>query len=256
MVEWKKIANQLESLLRLKTYPIGLKLFKEIEEMEKVKFRRPEFMTTLCQLISVSRVIGWTIGVTKKDLAPGCAYVVGLCKDIPEKLLNAISEVWFKSREDGVRKYKELPRIPFEYKGLILSPLAVERIEPELVLIFGTPAQMMRIINSLQWEGYERFQMFSVGETACADSIAQAYITKKPAITIPCFGERRFGHVLDEEMIAAIPSEWIERLVRGMQAMDKAGIRYPIPFYGIQAEAIKGMPPTYQIAIKELIKKE
>ena len=251
LAKWKEIANQLESLLKLKTYPIGLKLFKEVKEMEKLKFRRPRFTTVLCQLITVSRTIGWTIGITNKDIIPTCAYVVGLRKDIPEKFLYAASKFWFKNKEDCIRKYKELPRIPPEYEGLILSPLVVERIEPELVLIFGTPAQMMHIINGLQWEGYERFQMFSVGETACADSIAQAYITKKPAITIPCFGERRYGHVLDEEMIAAIPVEWIERIIRGMLAMNELGARYPFPFSGIQAETVKYMPQTYQAVIKE-----
>lgn len=254
--ELGKLANQLEVSLKLKTYLVGLKLFKKVEEMGEIKSREFGQKTTLCQVITASRVLGWTLRVTKKDLFLLCAYVAGLSSNVSEKMLYAYGEVWFKNKEDAFKKYEGMPHIPPEYEGLIISPLAVERIEPDLILIFGTPAQMIRIINGLQWQNYERFQMFSVGETACADSIAQAYISGKPAITIPCFGERRLGHVQDDEMIAAIPPGSIEGLLTGLEAMDRAGIRYPIPYFGIQSDVMKGMPPSYLAAMEESLEKE
>ncbi|HAZ31730.1 MAG TPA: hypothetical protein DCY61_03370 [Dehalococcoidia bacterium] len=247
--ELRKLADQLESSLRLRTRPVGLRLFERAADMKGVKSREFAPVVTLCQVMTASRVFGWTIHATKQGLFPLCSYISGLSDHVPEKLLSAYGEVWFKNKEDGFEKFASIPHIPSDYEGLIVSPLAAERIEPDLILIFGTPAQMMRIINALQWEHYERFQMFSVGETACADSLAQAYISKKPAITIPCFGERRFGHVQDDEMIAVLPLESVERLSMGLEAMDKAGIRYPIPYYGIQSDLIKGMPPEYLRAI-------
>jgi len=253
--ELAKLANQLEVSLKLKTYLVGLKLFKKVEEMEEVKSREFGQKTTLCQAVTASRVFGWTLRVTKKDLFLLCAYVAGLSDSVSEKFMYAYGEVWFKNKEDALKKYKSMPHIPPEYEGLIISPLAVERIEPDLVLIFGTPAQMIRIINGLQWQNYERFQMFSVGETACVDSIAQAYISGKPAIAIPCFGHRRFGHVQDNEMIAAIPPGSIEGLLTGLEAMDRAGIRYPIPYFGIQSNVMKGMPPSYLAAMEESLEK-
>jgi uncharacterized protein (DUF169 family) len=243
-----RLANQLEASLKLKTYSVGLKLFKKAEEMEDVKSKAFGQKTTLCQAITASRVFGWTLRLTENDLLPLCAYVAGLSDSVSEKFMSAYGEVWFRNKEDALKKYKTMPHIPSEYQGLIISPLAVERIEPDIILIFGTPAQMIRIINGLQWQSYERFQMFSVGETSCVDSIAQAYISAKPAITIPCFGHRRFGHVQDDEMIAAIPLRLIEGLLGGLEAMDRAGIRYPIPYFGIQSDVMKGMPVSYLVS--------
>ena len=37
--ELGRLANQLEVSLKLKTYLVGLKLFKKVEEMEEVKSR-------------------------------------------------------------------------------------------------------------------------------------------------------------------------------------------------------------------------
>jgi len=244
-IQLKSLANQLEASLRLRTYPVGLKWFKKAEEMDAVKTRQFGPKSTTCQLIAASKVLGWTLRVTNDDLYPSCAYIVGLTDSLPEEFLYAYGEVWFANKEEALDKFKSIPRIPPEFEGLIISPLAAERIEPELVLIFGTPAQMIRVINALQWRKYERFQMFSVGESSCADSIAQAYLTKKPAITIPCFGERRFGHDQDDEMIAALPIGSMEGLLAGLEAMDKTGIRYPLPFFGIQSDLVKAMPPSY-----------
>jgi len=72
---------------------------------------------------------------------------------------------------------------------------------------------------SLRKNQDERFQFFFIGEGACADSPAQCYVTGKPALAIPCFGERRFGEVLDEEMVLALPPPMVELAIEGMRRL-------------------------------------
>ena len=51
-----------------------------------------------------------------------------------------------------------------------------------------------------------------VGETACADSWGRALKTGEPSLSLPCFAERRYGGVPDEEMLMAfLPRTWRKR---------------------------------------------
>ena len=77
----------------------------------------------------------------------------------------------------------------------MLAPLASGKFDPDVILIYGNPTQLMLLMNGLQFKDYERFQFFFIGEGACADGLAQCYTSGKPALAIPCFGERRFGGV-------------------------------------------------------------
>src|SRR5712692_8101627 len=81
-------------------------------------------------------------------------------------------------------------------------PLTSGRLDPpDICLIYGTPGQMIFFINGLQWTGYRKLSFTSVGESACADSWGKALKTGEPALTIPCYAERRYGGVADDELL-------------------------------------------------------
>src|ERR1700760_4859558 len=59
----------LNSLLRLRTTVIGLKMFATVEEMTAIpKIRRPSAVHTTDQIISMASRLGWTVGITGDDL--------------------------------------------------------------------------------------------------------------------------------------------------------------------------------------------
>ena len=71
-IDWKEVSDKLQNLLRLRTLPIGMKLFETVEEMEAVpKIRRPKKHHTTCQIVTQARQVGWTVGVTIDNLMPG-----------------------------------------------------------------------------------------------------------------------------------------------------------------------------------------
>ena len=46
-IEWDDLLNRLQALLRIRTTPIGMKLFASVEEMEAVpRIRRPDAIHT------------------------------------------------------------------------------------------------------------------------------------------------------------------------------------------------------------------
>ena len=76
--KWESLVRRLEALLRLKTFPVAVKLLEDPEELSRSKWvRRPQKLT-LCQLINVVRTFDWTVGVTAEDFPAECASIVGL----------------------------------------------------------------------------------------------------------------------------------------------------------------------------------
>jgi hypothetical protein len=51
--------------------------------------------------------------------------------------------------------------------------------------------------------------------------------------------------VLDDELLMALPPADLPKAIAGMQALAKNGLRYPIPQYGIQADARAGLGASY-----------
>src|ERR1700726_4505162 len=70
----------LNSLLRLKTTVIGMKMFARAEEMAAIpKIRRPSAIHTTDQIVSMASRLGWTVGITSDDLVGAqCRAVIGL----------------------------------------------------------------------------------------------------------------------------------------------------------------------------------
>jgi len=69
-------------------------------------------------------------------------------------------------------------------------------------------------------------------------------------LSIPCFAERRYGGVLDDEMLMALPPEQLAQAISGMETLGNNGFRYPFPQYGIQQDVRPGMAKSYPQRIK------
>ena len=247
--DWEKIIRRMELLMRLKSFPVAFKMLKKKEELNKIPFmRRTENKVTLCQLITLVRNFDWTVGVELDDfMSPLCPSILGLT-DTPETYKDGTfrSIVWVKTREDGKKYEASIPRIPLgKYEALVMAPLVYNPFEPDIVLIYANPAQMMLLINSLQFEDYEVMQFFCIGESSCSDAIARCYLTGKPSLTIPCYGERRYGHAQDEDLVMAIPAGTMEKALRGMEALYRRGIRFPISYAGAERDLTTAFPMSY-----------
>jgi dephospho-CoA kinase len=88
-------------------------------------------------------------------------------------------------------------------------------------------------------------QFFCVGESSCSDAIARCYLTGKPSLTIPCYGERRYGHAQDEDLVMALPADLVEKALRGMETLYRRGIRYPISYAGAEGDVSSAFPMSY-----------
>lgn len=250
-MDWSKLSGELIELLKLRSIPFGMKMFDRVADMEAVeKVRRPTAIHTLDQIVGQASRLGRTVGITSEDLVGAqCRAVVGLgkAKDEAWKSGQHMKGVWFED-DDSAAAHQDAMHCVEDgiYEALAVSPLASGRLDPpDIALFYATPGAMMYFINGLQWTGYKRFDWSVVGESACADSWGRALKLRQPSLSIPCFAERRYGGVLDDEMLMALPPEQLDKAITGMRALAKNGFRYPFAQYGIQQDVRDGMAVSY-----------
>jgi uncharacterized protein (DUF169 family) len=249
--DWRALVADLNALLRLRTTVTGMKLFERVEDMEAIpRIRRPTSIHTTDQVVSMASRLGWTVGITADDLVGAqCGAVIGLsAQDETWRSGQQFVGVWHATPEDARRRQEALSVVPHgRFRAMAVSPLESGRLDPpDICLIYATPGQMIIFINGLQWRGYRKFDWSVVGETACADSWGRALATGEPSLSLPCFAERRFGGVPDEEMLMALPPRYLPIAIEGMKALAKNGIRYPIAPYGIQNDVRAGLAVSYR----------
>jgi len=236
MKNWAELGTELENTLRLKTKIIAYRRLEKAEELDAIKnVVRIDRFFTFCQVPFMVRVNGITVGITREDkIQDRCSRLFGL-KQATEKSMNAeaamLSTTWFRSPEEALQQQNDYYRVPVG-GAIVLAPLTKQKFEPEVLLMYGNPAQIMMILCGLQKVKYERFSFSFIGEGACTDSLAQCYITGKPAVSIPCYGERSMGGVSDDEMAIALPPGELERTISGLKQLAKIGFKYPINSIG------------------------
>jgi len=249
-MKWSQWTRSLESLLRLKTFPVGLKLLENPTELASSPWvRRPEEKLSLCQLITIVRTFDWTVGATADDfVTPQCASMLGLAELPPFVTEGAMRNVvWLEKKEDAALCESVIQRIPYgKYKAVLLAPTAYDPFVPDMVLIYANPAQISLMINAIQYDKFERLVFYSVGESSCSDVIGRCFVDRVPALSIPCYGERRFGHAADDELAIGLPAEDCARILTNLEKLYKKGIRYPISQYGAQVSPWPALNAVYK----------
>lgn len=260
--DYRRLAAQLEQVLKLRALPLAMKRCARVDDLLAVpRLRRPQAVHTLDQLVGQAARLGWTVGVTAADLVGDqCRAVVGLGgQDAAWHEGRSMVGVWYATPDDSAAHQAAMHVVPTgTHQALVVAPLAkwgradgaasTPMDAPEIALFYATPGAMIYFINGLQWRQYKRFDWSVVGESACADSWGRALKTGEPSLSIPCFAERRYGGVADDEMLMALPVADIARALAGMQALAANGLRYPFAPYGLQQDVRAGMAASYPAA--------
>jgi len=232
--KYKGIDDQLNKYLRLATFPVAVKLLQNPEELNDIKFlKKPEKEVALCQLFSYARYYGWTMGCVKEDnVCPLAGISIGF--EETHKLFEegAFFVGRYNETKEAAKKTTEtMPKLPFgQYNAIVSGALNRIDFQPDLILIWGNSAQIMRIIQGSLWKKGGRISMSTFCDGVCADIISNALVTGDLQIAFPCLGDRRYGKAADTDLIASIPMGIIDEIIEGMEKTHKAGTRYPIPY--------------------------
>ncbi len=247
---WQEMVAKLNSLIKLRSTPVGMKLFTSVEEMQQVpKLRMVKDTLLLCQVVGQAVRMGLTVGATNENFgSPQCGAILGFTPHDQEWAKGEMYKgVWFTSLEDTKAHQQSLHVVPYgKYKGVVISPLNSERLNPpDVCLIYATPGQMFILCSGLLSSGYKKMVSTNVGESSCADAWGKALTTGEPSMSLPCFAERRFAGVSDDEMLLALTPQDLAKAITGMEWLSSHGLRYPIPPYGTQMDVRAGMVRNY-----------
>jgi uncharacterized protein (DUF169 family) len=128
----------------------------------------------------------------------------------------------------------------------MVSPLTRAAFKPDLFMIYGNPAQIMRLIQGALYIDGGTVQSASMGRLGCA-AIITAMKTGECRYLVPGNGDRIFGMTQDHEMSFLIPAAKLDTVLEGLSKTHKAGVRYPITsFFNFEA----AFPPSYQEQMK------
>ncbi len=219
---FKEIVDDLYKYLRLPETPVGIKYFESKEECLSVeRVRVTDKKITLCQALWQSVTNSWTVAFTS-DTPPFnyCAQANGLAKR-DEKFESGELFVggWFNEVEDGKNDDIELEQLDKIYEGVVISPLAAGKIEPDVCILHMNSAQAFLFYAGYLNQGYEKLHRTFGSETACNNSWVRAMATKKPQLALPSFGERKFGAAKDYELVCALIPEQLEIETNGVKQL-------------------------------------
>ena len=248
MVDARAADQALQTYVRPQTFPVAIRMLRPGEPIPE-RARRParDFgkLSMNCQVIDMARRYGWMIALTREDSICSLG-ITALGFDRPTHLYNSgtlCEGMYTATKEAGARSEAAVDKfVPGEYQALLVAPLDRATFEPDVVVVYASPAQVMRLTQAALWKSGGRLASSFQGRIVCADIIVTTMQTGLPQVILPCSGDRIFGQTQDHEMAFAIPWARMPEIVEGLEGTHRGGIRYPITQF-MEYEA--KLPPKY-----------
>lgn len=249
MSEKERAQSVISEYIRTATYPVAVKLSPDPVLPEKT--RRPQkafgYPLALCQGVALTRRFGWTMGFLKEDHACPVAHVImGLAAE-PDFIQDGsiVYPLYAETLAAGARTQQATPKMPVgEIGSIVLAPLHRADFAPDVLLIYGNPAQMARLIQGALYKEGGALEAKFAGRGACGGEIVVPYKEQRYNLIIPGGGEKAFAMAADDEMVFAAPWSKVPDLLDGIVATHKAGaVRLPSPFLGTMMKP--NMPKEY-----------
>lgn len=236
-MDCKVYAEEISKMVRPQSFPLGVKFFKDISMMPQEAVRPAKYgiKISLCQWTTMARRWGRIFGAVAEDInCTPCLAALGL-KRLPSNADLAqyfLDMGYFDNIELAEKATKELSPIPSgEIKGIVFFPLEAAPVDPDIILIYGTPAQMARLAAGYVYHHGELIESKTTGFGISCLAAVKTYITGKPAFVHPGRGERILAGTDESEMFFSFPAGECEALVDGLQKTHARGTRYPVQSY-------------------------
>jgi len=252
MADLKEIEEALSTYVRPLTFPLAIKMLKsegEIPEKTRRPFQQMKKKVAICQGIGMARKLGWAVAMGKEDMQCSLgAAPFGFFKNIDFYNEGNLSAGMFTASKEVGRKEEDLVD-RFEhglYSHILVASLNRTAFDPDLFMIYGNPAQIMRLIQGALYNEGGAVQSSSMGRLGCS-AIITVIQKDECRYLVPGNGDRVFGMTQDYEMTFLMPASKVDTVLDGLAKTHKGGIRYPITnFFNFQAV----FPPSYQEQMK------
>ncbi len=249
-----EFAKILQRYVRPQTFPLGFKMVRETSEVPERAKRFDNI--TLCQAYNLARIYRWTVFIDGNTVCPIGVIAYGFVE--PDELYEsgelAVAGGYAEDIEIGKRFEESILRLDYgEYRGVLVFPLERDESEPDIAVIHGMPAQILRLVHAVLHETGGALETRILGRASCSEYL-EAFVEKKPRFVLTCYGERVFGLTQDYEVSFAFPWEMAEKIAENLEKTHRKGIRYPVPFSGLRSEPV--LPEKYAESLRNIRKSD
>jgi len=249
-----EFAKILERYIRPQTFPLGFKLIKDATKIPE-KAKRFDNIT-LCQAYNLARMYRWTVFIDKNTVCPIGIIAYGFVE--PDELYEsgelAVAGGYAVDIETGKEFEKSVMKLNYgEYVGLLVFPLERDEMEPDIVVVHGMPAQILRFVHAVLYDRGGALESKILGRASCSEYL-EAFVENKPRFVLTCYGERIFGLTQDYEVSFAFPWNMAEKIAENLEKTHRNGIRYPIPFSGLRSSPV--LPEKYAESLENIRKSD
>ena len=255
-VDYVNAAQALQRLLLLSSFPVAVRFSQEDDLPEKA--RRPSrdlgHPLALCQGVAMARSLGWTMGFLKEDHAcPPSFLILGLDEKAKNQNYGEMLTPLYGATQALCESSNEyLVTLPMgQYKSVAMAPLEKNALEPDIILVYGNPAQISRLVQGALYHRGGAITSAFTGRNSCASALAAPMVNGQCQVIVPGSGERVFAVTQDAEMCFSFPASWLGDIVSGLEATHRLGtMRYPTPFQGMRERP--QFPKLYHPMMKDL----
>lgn len=233
---WHELGKGLRRFINPETLPVAIRLLsheREIPKGTKTPSADLKVKIAHCQAAAITRKYGWTLAMTPSDL--GCS-ISGHTYDW--ETADKDEAVGFLTRMNYAADTAAAPELleslitlePGQCGAIVYSPLEWTKVEPDVVLIYLNPAQLMRCLHgSTRHTGKPITCSLSGRAASYTEGVLGAFLDQAPKVIVPGNGDRVWVAVQDYEMAYALPAHHLEALVQGRAKTHETGVRYPVP---------------------------
>jgi uncharacterized protein (DUF169 family) len=205
-MNYRVLSEEISKLIRPQSYLLGVKLVKDGSQIPEGAISPSKYgiKISLCQWTTMARRWGRILGAVAEDInCTPCLAALGLKQMKSSKALSEyfLDMGYCDSIELAENATTEMEPIPVgEIGGVAFFPLEMAPVEPDIVLIYGTPAQMARLASGYVYNSGELIESNTTGFGISCLSAMKPYLTGKPALVHPGRGERILAGTDESEM--------------------------------------------------------
>ncbi len=212
--------------LGLRWQPVAVSLIEKDEALPDVPM--PSENLRFCQAMMAARRGSSILMPPFRHSCPDGTSIFGMT-GVPEKLATGEIYVLFHKvvdAEAAARMVAERPTLPANSRrATYVAPRAKTVRDPEVVVITGTPEQMMWLCMSMSYYDGHRFDFAASGfNSMCVEAVLIPMEKDEPNITFGCYGCRAATDVDENMMFMGVPVNRFETIAQGLTELAKKAI--------------------------------
>lgn len=231
----QRFSEVVDKYVRPETYPVAIKVIGDSNEIpEGIQTVKDQLGVTmpLCQGWGKARFNGESLAMMKEDIScPIALFTLGLAEPPDDWSEGDLYYEWYTPEKQAAEKYaSSIPRLPKgKYIGAILAPVHDCNFDPDVVITYCNPMQLMLFIPAALSREGGRFENSIFPPGVCTDIIAPVMQTGKCRFGIPCFGDRKYEYTSRDELVFSVPFSRLEEVAEGLKFFGDHDHTFPLP---------------------------